>query len=656
MMDQWVAPVDLVGWTLLHFLWQGTLAALGLAFVLLLVPRHWGRLRYVSACATLALMSLAPVITIAALQSGHLSPIALTAASEPHANVAPGVGSATGTSDSAALPVSRAIASPAVWLPWFVAAWALGVVICATRLAGGWWHARRLLREGVAEPAPEWTETVVRIAARMGMHEPVRLLESARAQVPLVIGSFRPVLLLPASALTGLSPAQVEAVIAHELAHIRRCDYLVNLLQSAVETVLFYHPAVWWVSHTIRVEREHCCDDLAVEACGDVLLYAKALTTLETLRGDHVGVAMAASTGSLLSRVRRLMGHRSPAPVASSGWVVAAATALMVAGAGASGWLQNPARWVSFAPPSEAVAMAAVAPDGMTRWGDDAVGGAAPESAPQPQNAPEPAQPVEQSEPQASVAGDEAGTRAPSAFEQAIEGTVEAAMQGLEAMLAQAFEDPEFEALIAQAVEATVREAERGLREAGPELAELTRDTVREALREAERTVRELRAELRKDVRKEIERERKAAPRAPRASHDAAALAQARREARRANEVQRRTRALAADAARLSAEAGRIQAAVKDALPPERLREIQELARQLSEHARAFAAEARRSHQLQQARPAPVPRVAPAPSAPDVVPAPPVPPAPVTPPERPRLDAPAPPAPPAPPPPDGGTP
>ena len=166
----------------------------------------------------------------------------------------------------------------------------------------------------------------------------------------MVVGAVVPVLLLPVSALSGLTPRQVEAVIAHELAHIRRHDYLVNLVQSAVECLLFYHPAVWWVSHVIRVEREHCCDDLAVLACGDPLMYARALTNMEALRRGDVGMAMAASGGSLLSRVRRLVGARPPDRLGSSGWVLAAVTVLMVAGAGATNWVSG---WAAVLPDME---------------------------------------------------------------------------------------------------------------------------------------------------------------------------------------------------------------------------------------------------------------------------------------------------------------
>ena len=137
-----------------------------------------------------------------------------------------------------------------------------------------------------APPAPERAgrHGVARLTRRLHIGRAVRLLESTLVDVPTVIGWLKPVVLLPASALAGLSPHQLEAILAHELAHIRRHDYLVNLLQTLVETLLFYHPAVWWLSRRIRAERENCCDDLAVSLCGDPVAYAAALAELEGLR------------------------------------------------------------------------------------------------------------------------------------------------------------------------------------------------------------------------------------------------------------------------------------------------------------------------------------------------------------------------------------
>jgi len=149
----------------------------------------------------------------------------------------------------------------------------------------------------------------------------VRLLATDRVDSPSVIGWLRPVILAPVGVLCGLAPEQVEALLAHELAHVRRHDYLVNVLQGIAESLLFYHPAVWWISNQIRAEREHCCDDLAVAASGDVLVYARALAELESMRPAHFKAALSANGGSLLRRIQRLAD-----PVAAhrpAGWGVA---------------------------------------------------------------------------------------------------------------------------------------------------------------------------------------------------------------------------------------------------------------------------------------------------------------------------------------------
>ena len=147
--------------------------------------------------------------------------------------------------------------------------------------------------------------------------------------MPTVIGWLKPVVLLPTSALAGLAPNQMEAILAHELAHVRRHDYIVNLFQTVVETLLFYHPAVWWLSRRIRAERENCCDDLAVSLCGDPVAYAAALAELEGLRSTTGDLVLAATGGSLLQRVRRLLGvptHAGRAP----GWLAAGLALLVV--------------------------------------------------------------------------------------------------------------------------------------------------------------------------------------------------------------------------------------------------------------------------------------------------------------------------------------
>jgi uncharacterized protein (TIGR03435 family) len=207
----------------------------------------------------------------------------------------------------------------AKFLPWVVAIWLAGAISLWTRLIGGWVVAARM-RSTLVRPAPsEWQRTLNQLKARVGVSRPVRLLVSALVQAPAVVGWLRPVVLVPIGALAGLPSEQIEALLIHELAHIRRHDYLVNILQSIAEALLFYHPAVWWVSGHIRTERELCCDDIAVSLSGDVFTYALALAELESSRPAHLHAAIAANGGSLADRIGRLLGQSRPVSRTLSG-------------------------------------------------------------------------------------------------------------------------------------------------------------------------------------------------------------------------------------------------------------------------------------------------------------------------------------------------
>ncbi len=188
------------------------------------------------------------------------------------------------------------------------------------------------MRSAVTEPAQDGLrEMLARLSERMGVRRAVRLMQSAMVQAPTVIGWLRPVVLIPVGCLTGLSAAQVEAILAHELAHIRRHDYLVSVIQSVVEALLFYHPAVWWVSKQMRRERESCCDDVAVKLSGDRIAYARALSWLEEHRAAAPELVLGANGGVLTMRIKRLLGY-GESPVVSRG-VAMTLLAGVVAGA-----------------------------------------------------------------------------------------------------------------------------------------------------------------------------------------------------------------------------------------------------------------------------------------------------------------------------------
>lgn len=313
-----------VAWALAHFLWQGALVGILLAGALALSKKKSPSARYAMAAGAMAVLLALPVITALWLApAGEVGPASLAA---PAALSAPADApdfavNGAPVAREAAVFASASRLQPL--LPWFFVFWLAGVAVLSVYHLGGWLQARRLERRGTS-PVPErWERVVAELRRRLGIERAVRILESSVVPVPAVVGWLRPVILVPASALTGLSPQQLEAILAHELAHVRRHDYLINLLQTVVETLLFYHPAVWWVSRVVRQEREHCCDDLAVAVCGDRLVYVRALADLEGLRTPSPRLAMASDGGSLLGRIRRLAGVHS-GPSGRRSWLAGA--------------------------------------------------------------------------------------------------------------------------------------------------------------------------------------------------------------------------------------------------------------------------------------------------------------------------------------------
>ncbi|MEE8525257.1 MAG: M56 family metallopeptidase [Thermoanaerobaculia bacterium] len=375
-----------VGWALVHFLWQGTLVVLLVAAVLRLLRTATAEARYVTACAGLCLMLALPLVTAFAVGAGgdvassSVGSVAGVSASRPAL--------APATVERALLPVPAIGERLEPLLPWLLAVWVLGVVLLTAVHLGGWRRVRQLRRD--TRPVPErWQAALTRLTEGLAIARKVTLLESARIGVPMVVGWLRPAILVPVSAFAGLSPSQLEAILAHELAHVRRRDDLVNLLQTAVETLLFYHPGVWWVSRQIRAERENCCDDLAVRICGSPVAYARALTDLEQLRPSGTpAFALGADGGSLLGRVRRLVGRRPPA---RHGWlevVTAGMVAALVAMVGSALlWVALP---TSAMPPPQAESQAAEPP--------------AEPTPPEPPAEPTPPEPPQQAE--SEVSGD----------------------------------------------------------------------------------------------------------------------------------------------------------------------------------------------------------------------------------------------------------
>jgi beta-lactamase regulating signal transducer with metallopeptidase domain len=298
-----------LSWALFHFLWQGAVVAAALAALGMALRKSAPSVRYAVACGALATMLALPIVTAWSASGDGLEqrPAAADAATVEAAGEIRGADATTATVAADGLIPVAWRARIEVFRPWVLSAWFAGVLLLSIRFLGGLNAALQLTRRGAGTAPPEWQHTVGLIAARLSVTRPVRLLESAIVQVPTAIGAFRPAILLPASVFTGLPVRGLEALIAHELAHVRRHDYLVNLLQTVVETLLFYHPAVWWVSARVRAEREQCCDDLAIAATGDARTYARALVRLEEMRGRAPALAVAAAGGNLWNRIVRVL-------------------------------------------------------------------------------------------------------------------------------------------------------------------------------------------------------------------------------------------------------------------------------------------------------------------------------------------------------------
>ena len=302
---------------LMHFVWQGALVALVYAVAdrRLKTRGASSNSRYALACVALAAMMVLPVATFA--RRGDAS-VQTDARAEAAASVGtPSPRTQPVAAAGPAAPISRVLL-PRAWRESLLGAWLAGVAALSLRFIAGCAGVARLARRVSEETDSAVSDAFARLRRRLGVSASVRLLRSAAIEVPAAFGILKPVVLLPVSALTGLDARQVEALLAHELAHVKRHDYLINLLQSVAETLLFYHPAVWWVSGRIRIERENACDDVAVGVTGDARIYAGALVGLEELRAGSGRLAVAANGAALRGRIQRLFPASSSSAISST--------------------------------------------------------------------------------------------------------------------------------------------------------------------------------------------------------------------------------------------------------------------------------------------------------------------------------------------------
>ena len=301
----WLSPATqrLLALSLLHFLWQGAALA-ALAYTVMAFCRS-AAARYAVGVGTMAVMLAAPLGTFLVLRSQEQPIPSAISVKEATDSGAVTTADVLLTAQAAMYQRESEISRP--YFLWLVEFWFAGVVLLSLRSAGGILFVERLRRKENIPVAGELLEICVSLQRKMGVTRAIRYCESLHLDAPAVAGWVKPVVLLPMSALSGLTATQLEAVIAHELAHIRRYDAFVNLFQVSVETLLFYHPGVWWIGKRVRVEREHCCDDEAVAVCGSVVTYVRALTSMAESKAAPQ-LAMAANRSPLVERITRLLG------------------------------------------------------------------------------------------------------------------------------------------------------------------------------------------------------------------------------------------------------------------------------------------------------------------------------------------------------------
>lgn len=308
--------INAIGWTIIHSLWQGAAAALGCALLMVFMRRSTARTRYLVGVMTLILVIVMSMVTFVSIYQPGMPGIPVTAENSTQLLL---TGSATNQGNVTLAAFFKNYFNR--HLPLVVTVWLLGVLVLVLRLSGGYLYNQRL-KHHRNQPLPNpWQNRLETFCRLTGIQKPINLVESALVKIPMTIGHFKPVILFPLGLVTGLPRDQVEALLAHELAHILRKDYLVNILQSFVDILFFYHPGVRWISSHVRSERENCCDDIAVSLSGNSLNVAKALTNIQgyDMRAPYPAMAAANKrwgSRGLLARIKRLV---SP-PVKGSGF------------------------------------------------------------------------------------------------------------------------------------------------------------------------------------------------------------------------------------------------------------------------------------------------------------------------------------------------
>ena len=324
--------------TLMHSLWIAALVSALTAILFILVIKS-ARIRYIIAVGGLGLTFILTVSSYIkldkSLRRSSVKEISLSSVTDPADTTATNTGTAAYDkvkNDGLLISLLQAAEKSCTAHSGLLALiWMSGVIVMGTRFTGTYVLSCRYKSYGTTDLPEEWNKKIRKIAGSISLEKNVKVVQSLIATVPMVSGWIKPVIVLPASIISGIPAAQLEAIITHELAHIKRNDYLVNILQSLIEIIMFYNPAVWWISGLIRNEREKCCDDITLIAGNERIIYAKALISIQEIQGTSPAPALSVKNNNLINRIKRITTMKSNNFYSKEKWIAFTGLAIMLA-------------------------------------------------------------------------------------------------------------------------------------------------------------------------------------------------------------------------------------------------------------------------------------------------------------------------------------
>ncbi len=313
------------GWMIIHSIWQATLIAIITGIILILLQKKSAQIRYIVANSALILVLISAMATfyfhleksddinpeiVAAMEKAKTQTIVFQQNTTDAAEKS--LENTTEINSEGPLSINAFKSYFNQHLPLIVMLWLLGVTVFILRLLSGISYTA-YLRNKMNFPTDEyWLKTLENLKNKIGLKQTIELMESALVRSPMVVGHLKPMILFPIGAINRLNPNEVEAILAHEIAHILRKDYLFNIIQSIIEALFYFHPAVWWLSSVVRSERENCCDDVAIKICGNSMTYAKSLVSVQEMALYPSQLAMGfagTKKNELLIRIQRVLNQ-----------------------------------------------------------------------------------------------------------------------------------------------------------------------------------------------------------------------------------------------------------------------------------------------------------------------------------------------------------